>query len=100
MDHRGLECGLTEEMIRNSFQSCAVSLPLDGSEDEKISCFKPGRPCEAGRAELQRRIQLSEELAQQEDPFAITSQDVTDAVPEEHLIDADDSDEEDIDILA
>ena len=31
---------LPNDVIRNSFEACAVSLPIDGSEDKKIHCLK------------------------------------------------------------
>lgn len=31
---------LPNDVIKESFKACAISLPIDGSEDEKIHCFK------------------------------------------------------------
>ena len=33
-------------------KQCGITNSLDGSEDSKISCFKPGRGCEDGLAQL------------------------------------------------
>ena len=34
---------LSKEMIINSMKSCALGLAVDGSKDEKISCFHEGK---------------------------------------------------------
>ena len=39
-------------MVANSFISCAITTPPDGSADNNIHCFKPGEPCEEGRSVL------------------------------------------------
>ena len=31
---------LPSDIIKKSFEVCAISLPIDGSEDEKIHCFQ------------------------------------------------------------
>ena len=45
------EC-ISREMIKESFMSCAITTSPSGSDDDKIHCFKPGQPCEAGRSAL------------------------------------------------
>ena len=36
------------DVVKESFLSCAITTSLDGSDDEKIHCFKTGQPCAAG----------------------------------------------------
>lgn len=46
---------VSQELIRESFQFCALTAATDGSEDSDIHCFKPGQPCHSGRAILRQR---------------------------------------------
>ena len=39
---------LPTDVIRKSFTSCALSIPVDGSEDDAIHCFKERQPCSIG----------------------------------------------------
>ena len=39
---------LSTEIIMKSFKTCAHNLPVDGSQDSFIHCFKKDQPCEAG----------------------------------------------------
>ena len=62
---------VSAEMIKNSFKSCAITTPIDGSEDDEIHCFHPAQPCSEGRSLLE---QETEKLSQTEavitdDPF-------------------------------
>ena len=86
---------LPESLIKNLFEVCAASLPLDGSKDNKITCFKAGKPCEAGRAGLSRRMELMLDNTQYEDQFVVTEEDIRDAIPEEFMID----EKEEIDVV-
>ena len=60
----GNTCGNSEAIL-----SCAITMALDGREDNKIHCFKPGQPCESGRQELQWQNATVED-SDTEDPFA------------------------------
>ena len=46
------------ELNAKLFRSCTLTLPNDGQEDDQISCFKLGRPCEAGREILNQQMKL------------------------------------------
>ena len=46
---------LPNEVMKTSFEACAVSLPMDGSEDEKIHCFKADGPLSDGKQEFTER---------------------------------------------
>ena len=46
------------ELNAKLFRSCTLTLPNDGQEDDQISCFKPGRTCEAGREILNQQMKL------------------------------------------
>ena len=79
-------------MISDSFCSCAITVNVDGSEDESIRCFKKGELCEAGLERLKATIE-SIEQSQVGNPFEnITESDVEDASPEDLNIDHDDVD--------
>ena len=46
---------LPSDIIKKSFEVCAISLPSDGWEDEKIHCFQKEGPLSNGREELTKR---------------------------------------------
>ena len=51
---------MDKDIIVNSFKSCALTLAVDGSEDELIPCLKPSQFCHSGLAQLkavQQQIQ-------------------------------------------
>ncbi|XP_070786398.1 major centromere autoantigen B-like [Enoplosus armatus] len=52
---------LDQDMIRESFKVCGLSVKSDGSEDDLILCFREGQPCAAGREALTRVRQQSRE---------------------------------------
>ena len=88
---------LSKEVIVESFKSCALNLANDGSEDERIHCFKPKEPCHAGRQQLKSQLSVLDER-NRDNPFEnITDSDVEDAVDDLNIVDASD-DENDIDI--
>jgi hypothetical protein len=101
---RGLLCewikeawnSIPEEMIKNSFCSCAITTNIDGSDDHKIHCFKAGQPCEEGKiALLQQMEQLKDELLDNTDPFA-SDEDEEETLENEACIDSDDDDSPDV----
>ena len=47
---------VSDETIRKSFLSCAITGATDGSEDDRIHCFKEGQPCEGGLVILNERM--------------------------------------------
>ena len=65
------EC-ISREMIKESFMSCAITTSPSGSDDDKIHCFKPGQPCEAGRSALATAMETLNSPSDSEgaDPFA------------------------------
>ena len=79
------------QLIAKSFRLCALALPHDGQEDDQISCFKPGRPCEAGREILNQKIKLLTDESLHINPFSrdITDSDVEDAIEETYIIESD-----------
>ena len=46
---------LPSDIIRKSFEVCAISLPTDGSEDEEIRCFQKEGPLSNEREEFTER---------------------------------------------
>ena len=58
---------LDKEIIIKSFRCCALSIQDDGSEDNEIACFKPGKPLSSGLERLKAAIaEAAKELV---DPF-------------------------------
>jgi len=37
------------EIVADLFKGCAITTKWDGSEDDKISCFKKEKPCSEGK---------------------------------------------------
>lgn len=48
---------ISSDVIEASFKSCGISVALDRSEDDLITCFKTGSQCEDGRKLLQERME-------------------------------------------
>ena len=46
---------LPSDVIKKSLKVCAILLPIDGSEDEKIHCFQKEGPLSNGREEFTER---------------------------------------------
>ena len=89
---------LPTDVIKNSFRSCALNLPVDGSNDDFIHCFKESQPCSAGRAMLcmQLGILREPEIA---NPFECTDSDVEEAYPPAmELVDSDQEGDSDIEV--
>ena len=42
-------------ITEKSFEGCAISLPINGSEDKKIHCFQKESPLTNGREEFTER---------------------------------------------
>ena len=58
-------------MVRKSFGSCAITTSIDGTDDDKIHCFKLDQPCTAGRTLLQEGTEKAREPStDDDDPFA------------------------------
>ena len=89
---------LLTDVIKNSFTSCALNLPVDGSKDDSIHCLKEGQPCRTGRASLKSQLDILDEP--ETNPFdteEYTTSDVEEAYPTIQLLDSDcegDSDSE------
>ena len=88
---------LTKEMIKESFVYCAVTCATDGSQDEEITCFKSDNPCSDGLKMLKE--QMGYMNAAVSNPFVADAEDVTEACPNELLIEEDEEGDEDVDIL-
>ena len=89
---------LVTDLIKKSFESCALSLPIDGSADDVIHCFKEGEPCRQGREVL--RSQLSILKKPDTNPFEVSDSDVEDASDPHLWIDDDqEGDDQDVDVL-
>ncbi|PFX11530.1 Pogo transposable element with KRAB domain [Stylophora pistillata] len=70
---------LPTEVMKRSFPSCALNLPVEGSNDDTIHCSKEGQPCSTGRAMLQTQLDIFREP--DATPFACTDLDVEEAYP-------------------
>ena len=89
---------LPTELIKKSFTSCALNLPVDGSQDDTIHCLKEGQPCSSGRAMLRSQLDILNEP--DTNPFSdCTSSDVEEAYPPTLLVlDSDHEGDSDIEI--
>ena len=73
---------LPSDIIKKSFKVCAISLPIDGSEDEKIHCFQKEGPLSNGRKKFtERDAAFYAALGQgapvdENDPFADLERDI------------------------
>ena len=54
---------LSPELIKNSFKTCGLNLPANGSEDHLIHCFKEGTPCATGAEILQQLMLIRRDLS-------------------------------------
>ena len=85
---------LEKDLIVNSFHGCAVNLKSDGSEDDKIHCFKEKGTCAAGAALLKDQTTLLHDKELEKDPFNDpTESDIEEANIELNLLDEDEDDE-------
>ena len=90
---------LDKSLIINSFNSCALNLKSDGSEDHLIHCFKDNQPCATGSnmlKEQQNLLMKAEHL--NSNPFQITDSDTEEANAEANLIDPSNDEDDFIDI--
>ena len=88
---------ISTDLIEKSFPCCGLNLPVDGSDDNKIICFRDGEPCAKGKDML--KSQLSILLEPDENPFEmITESDVEDANDPHQVVDTDSEHDDDIDI--
>ena len=67
----------SKEMIINSMKSCALGLAVDGSEDDKISCFHEGKKTSDWRKRLENQMNLASACELNEDPFMLTGEDIS-----------------------
>ena len=73
---------LPTNVIKKSLTSCALNVPVDGSEDDAIHCFKEEQPCSTGLAVLKSQLDILDEP--ETNPFdteEYTSSDVEEACP-------------------
>ena len=85
------------ETVAKSMKACGLSLAVDGTADDLISCFKKGKKCEGGRALLQAQMENLNDGSLHENPFDIVNEDVIAAAPAFNVIEEDDVDD-DLDI--
>ena len=82
---------LDKDIIVNSSKSCALTLAIDGAEDELIHCSKPSQPCHSGLAQL-KAVQQQLQQTLENNPFQdITLSDVKDAAPMTTLLEDSDT---------
>ena len=85
------------ETVAKPMKACGLSLAVDGTEDDLISCFKEGKKCAGGRAFLQAQMENLNDGSLHENPFDIVDEDVIAAAPAFNVIEEDDVDD-DLDI--
>ena len=82
---------LSSEIICKSFKACALTSAIDGSDDKDIHCFKK----HAGLEMLAEQIELA--TGQEENPFQVDPNEITEAAPQELIVDEDEEGDSDID---
>ena len=87
---------LSSEIICKSFKACALTSAIDGSDDKDIHCFKKKQPCHAGLKMLAKQTELA--TGQEENPFQVDPDEITEAAPQELIVDEDEEGDSDIDI--
>ena len=92
---------LSKEMARKSFKICGINLPVDGSEDHLIHCFKEESACASGAKLLQDQMAILNDSSLNDNPFSEiidpTDSDIEDAYPTELVVKEDKEDDMDID---
>ena len=88
-------------VIKKSFTSCALNLPVDGSNDDAIHCFKKGQLCSTGQALLKSQLDILDQS--ETNPFVYqrskyTSSDVEEACPTIQQLDSDHKEDSEIEI--
>ena len=84
-------------MIASSFQSCRLCLPMDGSEDHKIHCFKNRQPCSAGAETLKVMSTIKDD--EREGPFQnVTASGIEEAAPDVVILEEDSENDDLIEI--
>ena len=71
-------------------KSSAPGLAVDGSKDDKISCFHEGNKTSNGRKSLENQIKSSSTREPNKDPFMHTDEDIIAAAPSFTIIDEND----------
>ena len=87
---------LSTELIKKSFVLCGLTTMVDGSMDNEIHCFKPGQPCEKGRAMLAEQFKQFNEI--EGNPFEPEKEDIDESAPTFLLIDEDEDEDEELEI--
>ena len=69
---------------------------IEGSDDKDIHCFREANPCHTGLEMLAQQIELTN--GQEENPFHVDPNEVTEAAPHEIVIDEEEEGDSDIEI--
>jgi len=87
---------VSEDMVKNSFRSCAVTTSTDGSNDSAIHCFKDHQPCAEGKELLKKETEkllttvVSNAMRAPVDPFASDNDSDEEDTNEVHIGDEED----------
>ena len=87
---------LSKEMKINSMKSYTLGLAVDGSEDDKISCFYERKETSDGGKTLENQMKLSPTCELNEDLFTHTEEDIIVVASIFTIID--ENDDEDVNI--
>ena len=87
---------LHADVIKKSFTTCALNLPVDGSRDDNIHRLKKGQPCSSGKPMLKSQLGILSEP--ETNPFECTDSHVEDACPTLPLLDSDHEEDSDVEI--
>lgn len=84
------------DVIKKSFTTYALNLPVDGSRDDNIHCLKEGQPCSSGKPMLKSQLGILSEP--ETNPFECRDSDVEDARPTLQPLDSDQEEDSDVEI--
>ena len=87
---------MSSEIICKLFEACALTSGINGSDDKDIHCFKEKQPGHAGLEMLAEQTELA--TGQEENPFQVDPDKITEAAPQELIGDEDEEGDSDIDI--
>lgn len=89
---------IKRDLVVDSFKGCAITTKWDGSEDEKISCFKEGKPCHSGGQLLKSQMELFGDPSETVDPFQLSESDTEEVNGADFIEEYDEDEEIDIEL--
>ena len=80
-------------------KSCGLALPIDGTQDDLISCVKESKICVAGKALLKIQMLNLNDKNLHKNPLEISEEDMAAAAPSFNVMEEDEDDDIELDIM-